>query len=354
MSETGAYISDAIHSLTELGIAPSRAERIDFSTPPIQVSHSTLSVRAIKDLVLPNYDLEDDIECVPFLRAVSNTYLLSSRTRRLALKVYPPNWRSHDAILGELRTLLHLQENGADVVVPIRRRDRTFITDINAPEGLRRAVLFQWINGRAPAYTDSEQARRYGGALAKMHRAASELRLNTERPVMDSSYLLTGPLKRIASRLKGRPELSVRLNALGERTSVSLDCAQSSLRDWGLCHGDLHAGNARIDGDRVILFDFDHCGSGWRLVDLASYRLEARRLGVEKVAWAPFVDGYREVRPTDPLELMGLFMILRYLWTTADAIQLSEAGIGVFFPPDDEIDELVPFCERIEAEFSNA
>jgi hypothetical protein len=50
---------------------------------------------------------------------------------------------------------------------------------------------------------------------------------------------------------------------------------------------------------------------------------------------------------------MGLFMILRHLWTTADAIQLSEAGIGVFFPPDDEIEELIPFCEAIEAEFAN-
>lgn len=349
MSETRECPTNALHSLVEVVSRPSPDDLPAPLSAPVPVSHSTLTVGAIRDLVLRHYDLGEPVDCVPFLRAVSNTYLLSTPVRRLALKVYPPNWRTHEAIVEELNALQHLREKGVNVAMPVCRRDGTYITDLNAPEGLRKAVAFRWANGRAPAYTDSIQAECYGRMVAKMHRAGDDIRLNGERPVMDMNYLLRSPLERICPRLNNHREWVSRLIALVERTSARLERAKPRLWDWGFCHGDLHAGNARIDRNRVVLFDFDHSGAGWRLIDLASYRLEARRAGVEQRAWIPFMQGYQEIRDSDPLEFTGLFMILRYLWTTANAIELSEAGIGVFFPSDD-IDDLVPFCEAIEGE----
>lgn len=349
MNETRVSPPSAFHSFAGTVSEPLTEVPTAALSVPAQVSHSSLTVGAIRDLVLRHYDLGEYVDCVPFLRAVSNTYLLSTPDRRIALKVYPPNWRTHEAIMEELNTLLLLREKSVDVATPICRRDGTYITDLNAPEGLRKAVAFHWASGRAPAYTDAAQAMSYGKMVARMHVAGDDIRLNGERPIMDLNYLLRSPLERICPRLNDHQEWVARLISLAERTTARLERAKPRLQDWGFCHGDLHVGNARSDNGRVVLFDFDHCGSGWRLIDLASYRLEARRAQVEQQAWLPFIEGYREIRNSDPLEYLGLFMILRYLWTTANAIELSEAGIGVFFPSDD-IDDLIPFCEAIEVE----
>ena len=46
--------------------------------------------------------------------------------------------------------------------------------------------------------------------------------------------------------------------------------------DVGLIHADLHLGNAVFEGDHVKLIDFDDCGTGPRLYDLAVALWELR------------------------------------------------------------------------------
>lgn len=329
----------------------SRTPRLRPARRRLPIIYSTLSVEYIKRLVARQYDLGDALECVFFCRGVSDTYLLVTPERKFALKVYRSSWRTTEAILGEIAALRHVGGKGIDVALPVPRRDGSWIADIRAPEGLRRAVLFHWADGRAPKYTEAGHARQYGSLVARLHCAGEDLPASSARREMDIAYLFTNPMQRIRSHVKHLPQVAMGLEALAERTEAHLRRAAARVRDWGFCHGDVWTNNARLDGNRLVLFDFDFCGPGWRLFDLASYRWHARFTNVEEPAWPPFIAGYLEIRPeaAATLEFIGLFMILKHLWTTAHWIgRLPETG--AYFLPDEYLENMVPFCEKIETD----
>jgi Ser/Thr protein kinase RdoA (MazF antagonist) len=320
-------------------------------TPPQKVTYSTLASDAIGRQIGLEYGFENDTECSLWHRGVSDTYLLSASGRRFALRISRANWRTQEAISTELDLLEHLRTRGANVTTPIVRRDGRCMTEVRAPEGIRIAVLFPWVPGRAPKRGEAEQARLYGKLVAEMHSAADGLPLVRSRPRMDLDYLLTTSISHIKPRLEELPDTVDRLDALAQRIRTQLDESTLEKLDWGFCHGDVHPDNARIDGEHIALFDFDSCGFGWRLLDLAAYRLDARWHGKEDVAWEPFSRGYLQIRPSaaKSLNLIGPFMILRYLWLTWQWIILSADGaIGSL--SDDFFEELIPFCERVEVE----
>jgi Ser/Thr protein kinase RdoA (MazF antagonist) len=331
------------------GIAPLHVAQAPAARRYRKVSYSTLSVEAITQVVVQDYGLCDSVNCVLYQRGMNDTYLLTTPDRQYALRVARANVRSRDALLEELATLRHFGKKGVKVALPIARSDGGWITDIQAPEGLRRAVAFNWAVGRAPKWTEPLQMLQYGRSVARLHDASDDLAAGTARPVMDAEYLLEGPTALIRSHLTHLPAEVGRLDALVNRISRRLSYAEMQLDDWGFCHGDVHPGNARIDCDQVALFDFDSCVSGWRLYDLASYRCEARRRGVEELAWTPFVEGYLQIRPAaaELFEFIGLFMILRHLWMAAQLIVLA-AEMGFGFIPEEFLESLVSFCEKIE------
>lgn len=83
----------------------------------------------------------------------------------------------------------------------------------------------------------------------------------------------------------------------------------------------MHPGNARFDATgEPTLFDFDCCGYGWRVSDLAVFlwnaHLEKRPKGWREARWRAFLRGYREVRPLDPgaLDAVPLFLVARQIW----------------------------------------
>lgn len=317
---------------------------------PFPIIYSTLCVERLKEWITRHYDFGDDVDLLFYCRGVSDTYLLSTPGRQFALKVYRTNWRTDEAILEELAAIRHMACRGVDVALPRPRNDGKWITQIPAPEGPRKAMLFDWAAGRAPLYNDIDHARRYGDLVGRLHEAGEDLPLSAARPRLDADYLLEVPLVRIRTRLKRFPSIARELDALAERTRVRIREVFPKLNDWGFCHGDIWANNARIDGERLVLFDFDLCGSGSTLFDLATYRWDARCKGFETPAWPAFLEGYLHIRPEAEasLEHLGLFMILRHLWTAAFFVgRLPETG--AYFLSDDDLENLVPFCKELES-----
>ena len=340
-----------MHLLDDSVAVPTYSETGGRSWQPI--IYSTLSMDGIKDLVRQSYELDEIRECTFISRSVSDTYKLSSSKRRYALKVYRTCWRTRADLEWEMAALEHIESRGVDVVKPILRKDRSAITEVNAPEGTRSAVLFEWANGTAPKYTEARHAREYGCLLAKLHDAGAGVPLKCARPAMDRAYLLEEPLSRIRTRLIDRPDLLTKLAALEARVSTRLGEAERDCLDWGFCHGDVWLNNARFDGNRLVLFDFDFAAPGWRIFDLASYRWDARRRGVEHRAWNPFIEGYLEIRPViqASLRFVDLFMILKHLWTTAFFIERAPET-GTNFLSDEDLEEMIPLCERIEIDLA--
>ncbi|NEQ53984.1 MAG: phosphotransferase [Leptolyngbya sp. SIO3F4] len=86
--------------------------------------------------------------------------------------------------------------------------------------------------------------------------------------------------------------------------------------DYGLCHGDLHGENAHEYGGKVTHFDFDCCGFGWRIYDLATFKWVIRLLGKEDRLWSSFLEGYRSIREISDLDLSLIepFVVMRDIW----------------------------------------
>ena len=321
---------------------------------PATVLYSTFSSEAIKQLVLSHYNLDDSVESTLFSRGLNDTYLVSVQDRQFALRLYRSRWRTREAVVGEVAALLHLGSKGVPVATPVARSDGELVTDINAPEGTRWAVLFNWVEGGEPAYRNETHARLYGRLAAQLHVAGDDLPSSAARSPLDLNYLLERPLESLRPALKSRPLIAARFEAIVDRVRTRMENAKEQLWDWGFCHGDLHCGNAHIDGQQLSLYDFDCCGPGWRLYDLATYRWAARLRQFEGGAWKPFIEAYLEVRPAaaSTLKLVPLFVILRHIWLQGYHFWNSPED-GISFQSDGNFDYLVAFCEHIESEQFN-
>jgi Ser/Thr protein kinase RdoA (MazF antagonist) len=92
--------------------------------------------------------------------------------------------------------------------------------------------------------------------------------------------------------------------------------------DVGLIHADLHLGNALFHRGEVKLIDFDDCGTGPRLYDLAVALWELRDEEGYEVFRDALLDGYREHREIDAAHLdhfIAVRQIAFDLWCTGMA-----------------------------------
>jgi len=318
---------------------------------PGAVVHTTFSSDAIRERILPYYDLPDPVTCTFFKRGLNDTYLVSTRDRQFALRLYRSRWRSREAVAGEVEALLHLSSKGIPVAAPIARSDGELMTGLDAPEGPRWAVMFNWLKGDEPIYRNETHARIYGRLAAQLHIASDDLPSTVERTPLDLNYLLERPLENLRPALQSRPAMATRFDALVDRVRARMESAKDRLWDWGFCHGDLHCGNTRIDGQQLALFDFDCCGPGWRLFNLATYRWAARLRQYEGGAWRPFRESYLEARPAaaSTFELLPMFTILRHIWLQG-YFAWNAVEDGMSFQTDGYFEHLVTFCEHVEAE----
>jgi Ser/Thr protein kinase RdoA (MazF antagonist) len=93
---------------------------------------------------------------------------------------------------------------------------------------------------------------------------------------------------------------------------------------WGLatfeeciCHGDLNFANClRLDDGRIGLFDFECCGPGLRVYDLAVFRWTQLTVGAHDDTWSDFLAGYGAGGAINERELaaMDLLVLLRQAW----------------------------------------
>ncbi len=84
---------------------------------------------------------------------------------------------------------------------------------------------------------------------------------------------------------------------------------------FGLIHSDLHLGNVMAHGDDLTVIDFDDCGYGWFVHELAVALHPVLGEPIEAAAQASMVEGYRTVHPLSDaeVELIDTFLAVRSL-----------------------------------------
>ena len=294
------------------------------------VSHSVLDEEALGAWLSALYGLED-VRCRLYRRSMSDTYLVTAGDERYFFKVGIYGRHDRAAVEAEVAFAQDLCDAGISVAAPLARCDGVVMSEIRAPEGIRYGILYRAVMGEEPKETNLAHSRQFGMLAAQIHDWADRSGRAYNRWHLDEDYLIRDPIRAMEPYLKHRPADLAYLRQLGEDLIAELYALLSKrLPEYGLCHGDLHTGNARFDRNgRLVFFDLDSCGYGWRALDIGVYRVSYDWMGLSRECretkdhfWAAFLEGYREVRalqeselsavalalPIRHLELMGLTM----------------------------------------------
>lgn len=277
------------------------------------VAHSVLDAHALAREVAARYDLPEGVRASLLFRGMNDVYVITAGGHRWALRVWRGTWRGLDEVENELSFLNFLRSRDFPASFPVPLRDGSWYFTLQAPEALRAVALYEWAPGvKVFDRHTPETAAEVGRLLARMH-------------VLGRDYVPAHPIDLSRGHLMEHlPDL---LELVADRGTEARDYAvfapkvQAVLDDLGqydlpvgACHGDLHPSNAHVDEDgRITVLDFDGCGSGYLLKDIANYVFGSDFYGFPPELGQAFVAGYNEVRPmtADETRLLDFFVFVK-------------------------------------------
>ncbi|MCU0499347.1 MAG: phosphotransferase [Anaerolineae bacterium] len=168
-------------------------------------------------------------------------------------------------------------------------------------DGENYAVLFHWHSGSVAQLTDitPERAYQIGGFAARLHAHVWTPPADFERPRLDAEGLFgaQSPYQSTTEDALINPSQREIIHQAETVILAHLTDLDTKPDSFGLIHGDLIPKNLIFDGDQVIALDFDDCGFGYYLYDLAPLLWFMRDQPDYPVIRAALVEGYRSIRP---------------------------------------------------------
>lgn len=187
------------------------------------------------------------------------------------------------------------------------------------------AAVLRWMDGRIHETSARPvHLRRLGEAMARLHDHADAwpppaefVRIRWDHEAFFGDVMVYGGIAAADCWELLPGQLRVRFREVDQRMADLIATAD----DVGLIHADLHLGNALFHRGVVKLIDFDDCGTGPRLYDLAVALWELR----DRPDYPAFRDallaGYRDRRDVD----VGT-------WTTSSPCARSRSTCGTPAP----------------------
>lgn len=246
-----------------------------------------------------------------------------------AMRIHRLGYHSDAALRSELQWMTFLQSAGVATPSPVPTQSGDPFVLVSTPASVqpRQADCLSWLEGRAVgargvplAYTN-EQARQVftaiGRSIAHMHNVSASwtppagfarhawdfdgfFGSNPTWGRFETSPFLDGPRRELVLQAR-----DMAVKALSEH--------ERSARNFGLIHSDLVRENVLIHEGTVRIIDFDDCGHGWHMYDLAVALYQNREEAIYPLIEAALLDGYRQERELTHADVaaMPLFAALR-------------------------------------------
>lgn len=203
------------------------------------------------------------------------TFKVTTPKECFLLRLHRNGYHSAPAILEELRWLKSLCES-TDIPVqrPLLSHSGKFV-ELASGEAIpdRNCSILEWLPGRMRFHKLTPKSFYAVGELtARLHRSASKRKIQ-HRDYWTAEGLL-GAKAKLGSLLELRKVLSDRdfsdLEKCRRMAFLKISEYQKRYPErLNLIHADLHFGNMLWDQGRVLPIDFDDCGLGFELMDLA-------------------------------------------------------------------------------------
>ena len=277
--------------------------------------YSTISSKDLMQKVLPDYCIDQPLKCLFWERGANDNYQVVTADKRYSLRIYRHGINSRDEIDFEVAALNHLHKKGFPVAFPIPRKSGEYITEIQAPEGIRHILLTAFAEGGTPDYESDEDFRLTGESVANLHQASDDFKTSHKRPMIDLDIFIGDRFRTIEPHIAHRPEKLAQLKHYLETASNAIQKVGVETMDFGFCHGDIHGGNAHLHEGVLRHFDFEECGLGFRIFDIATFKWGSLD-NAQPERWTAFLEGYESIRKISDadLELLDTFILLRHIW----------------------------------------
>ena len=277
----------------------------------LTIYRSLISTDSLKKIVSESYNLNGSIKVSLLSIGDNDHYLVSTKDNKYVLRIYKHNkhWLQKESdYLFEMDWLTFLRNNNLPVSYPIQRKDGRYIDTLIAPEGIRYWALFSLAQGEIKKLND-KRCYKYGEVIAKLHIASNKFKpFYKDTHQIDQNFLINLPIQQISDFFQdARNEYIILLKSLATKLELKIkNFEKVSKHDaWGVIGGDFHIKNFFYNNNNEItLFDFDHCGYGWRAYDLAIFKwslfVSFNKGGKVKndfhFLWKSFLAGYETYR----------------------------------------------------------
>ena len=297
------------------------------------VRYSQLSPNKIKNKIKERYKIGEPLSCRFFYSGLNDVYIIKTELNNYFLRISLTGVHKKCDYEEEIYIINTLSMNRIRVAAPVICTDGSYIWEINAPEGIRYAVLFEEAK-KLKSDDDIKKSHNLGCMLAKLHCIADENNFKVSRTPIGLIQLVEKPLKLIKPYLAKRISDFKFLSDAASRLSMYIEENLSLEKPfYGYCHGDIHCENVYFNGEEPTIFDFDCMGYGWRIYDICVYAWNETGRDenyIEKESWHAFLDGYNSVRRLSGIELTSItaFAALRDLWLMglhADIIERNDS-----------------------------
>jgi len=245
--------------------------------------------------------------------------IASPYRKPLILQMYDPSRASRDMLWSMLAWLRALADEGLAVPEPIRSADGALLVPVSTESGQRLCTL----SSKAPG----KQRRRRNlrpGNLRSVGRQVARIHAQAEKfsPPEGFTRLTWGwdwvfgdeaPLWRTGGSVYSKAEMQV-LEAAAELAREDLEDLGADGEVFGLIHRDLTLANLLFHDEGVHVIDFDRCGWGYYLFDLAvtlsALGPDDRRGSALRFA---LIESYRGERslPDDYRRYLATFVVMR-------------------------------------------
>ena len=238
----------------------------------LSCSYSTICSAELMARVLPDYCIDSPLDCLFWERGTNDTYQVRCADARYSLRIYRHDIYPRGEIDFEVEALNYLHNNGFPIAFPIARRSGGYVTEIMAPEGIRYVLVTAFVDGKTLEFQSLDDSRIFGESVARLHEVSQGFKTHHKKKDLDLKNLIDDSIVAIEPYVSHRPEDVSLLSLLATNASAAVQQSDESVLDIGFCHGDLHGYNAHLNGDVVTHYDFEECGFGYRIFDLATFK----------------------------------------------------------------------------------
>jgi Ser/Thr protein kinase RdoA (MazF antagonist) len=241
----------------------------------MRIVRSTIAAADILDKISENYSgFPQNAACVFEYRGVNDIYRIMNGNFSYFFKIYARNDVDEVAIEAEIEIVNHLRQSGLSVSYPIAMKNGKSILPLNTPEGGRFGVLFSEVEGKTCDINliDEREIIEIGRFISEMHTVLDSMQTSPQRWKLDDQLILDRSIEIIEEYSKCNPHIELPFLKEVAKVLKKMIQERASEWNWGLCHGDIYAGNIhkRNDG-KLTIYDFDFCGYGWRAYDVSPF-----------------------------------------------------------------------------------